>query len=137
MPPKLGPRRPLSNQPVIERRGHRDYVEHNGRMRVVRVWDHHSASWRLSALGHQWARERQSEYVISIPVIMTIHRKDGDDRGFQGYMPASNVRMQEDLKLALAQADGLPRQDAIRAIKARFIEELYKYQEDDGDVVLS
>ena len=89
--------------PIMERKGHRDYIRlRNGNKAVVRVWDHHSAQWRLNSLGRQWAATRQSEFVVSVPIIMTIHRKDGSEQGFKGYLPASNVRMHGDLQEALA-----------------------------------
>ena len=79
MPPKLGPVRALANRPIVARKGHRDYIElNNGKQAAVRVWDHHSALWRLTPLGRRWAAERQSEYVISIPIRMTSRRKGWD-----------------------------------------------------------
>ncbi len=137
MPPKLGPVRPFANRPIVARRGHRDYIRlNNGNEAVVRIWDHHTGSWRLNSLGRQWATEQQSEFVVSIPIIMLIHWKDGSEQGFKGYLPASNVRMNDDLKEALAMGAGMERRQAIVAIKNDFKRRMAKYRDDDGDIVL-
>jgi len=67
---------------------------------------------------------------------MTIHRKDGSEQGFKGYLPATNVRMHGDLKEALSMGAGLDRQRAIDAIKQSFKNRLEKYRDDDGSIVL-
>ena len=135
MPPKLG--LPLANRPIIMRKGHRDYIQLNNRRKaVVRVWDHHTASWRLTPLGRKWAEQQQSEFVVSIPINMVVHRKDGKEQGFKGYLPATNVRMHDDLKEALAMGAGLDRRRAIEAIKRDFKGRLEKYRDDEGDIVL-
>ena len=111
----------MASRPIVMRKGHRDYIElPNKRKAVVRVWDHHTASWRLTPLGRQWARQQQSEFVVSIPIIMVIHRKDGSEQEFKGYLPASNVRMYDDLQEALAMGAGLERRRAIAEIKREF-----------------
>ena len=136
MPPKRAPR-PLGDRPIVARRGHRDYVRlDNGKLAVVRVWDHHSGTWRLNSLGRRWAAEQQSEFVVSIPIIMVNRRKDGSEQSFKGYLPASNVRMHSELKQALALGAGLERRQAITAIKNDVKQRLEKYREDDGDIVL-
>ena len=90
MPPKRNVN--LKDQKIVERRGHRDYIRHNGQLVAVRTWDHHSNQWRLTPKGRQWAAERQAEYVVSIPVTMTVTRKNGDESSFKAYLPASNVQ---------------------------------------------
>ena len=57
---------------------------------------------------------------------MIIHRKDGSEQSFQGYLPASNVRMHDDLQEALAMGAGLERRRAIAAIKSEFKNRLLK-----------
>ena len=116
MPPKLG--QSLANRPIIMRKGHRDYIElNNKRKAVVRVWDHHTARWRLTPLGRKWAEQQQSEFVVSIPITMVVHRKDGREQGFKGYLSATNVRMHDDLTEALAMGAGLERRRAIAEIQ--------------------
>ena len=76
MPPKFGPVNTLANRPIVMRKGHRDYIElDNKKKAVVRVWNAATASWRLTPLGRKWAKQQQSEFVVSIPIIMLIHRK--------------------------------------------------------------
>ena len=136
MPPKRGPL-PLASRPIALRKGHRDYIMlPNNRKAAVRVWDHHTASWRLTPLGREWAKQQQSEFVVSIPINMVIHRKDGSEQGFKGYLPASNVRMHDDLQEALAMGAGLERRRAIAAIKSEFKKRLLKYRDEEGDIVL-
>jgi len=108
----------------------------NNRKAAVRVWDHHTASWRLTPLGREWAKQQQSEFVVSIPINMIIHRKDGSEQGFKGYLPASNVRMHDDLQEALAMGAGLERRRAIAEIKREFKKRLLKYRDEEGDIVL-
>ena len=63
---------------------------------------------------------------------MVVHRKDGKEQGFKGYLPATNVRMHDDLKEALAMGAGLDRRRAIEAIKRDFKGRLEKYRDDEG-----
>ena len=144
MPPKREPYN-IKNQEIIERRGHKDYIRgENGQLTAVRTWDHHSNQWRLTSTGRKWAAERQSEFVVSIPVIMTVTRKNGDSSEFKGYLPASNVRwlgdstsnMNKELKAALGGAGGMDRAEAINMIKINLLAAMRKYKEDDGDIVL-
>ena len=83
MPRQYGPDI-TGEENIVERRGHRDYIEVNGRRYVVRKWDHHSGRWKLNALGLRWAARRQAEYVVSIPCIFKISRKNGEEAQFLG-----------------------------------------------------
>ena len=67
MPRQYGPN-VTGEENIVERKGHRDYIEVDGRRYVVRKWDHHSGQWHLNALGRRWAAQRQSEFVVSVPV---------------------------------------------------------------------
>ena len=62
--------------------------------------------------------------VVSIPIIMIIHRKDKTEQSFKGYLPATNVHMNSELQEALAMAAGLERRQAIATIKKTFKEQV-------------
>ena len=137
MPPKFGPVNTLANRPIVMRKGHRDYIElDNKNKAVVRVWNAATASWRLTPLGRKWAKQQQSEFVVSIPIIMLIHRKDGTEQNFKGYLPATNIRMHKDLTAALGMGRGMERNQAIAAIKREFKNQLEQYRDEEGDIVL-
>ena len=135
MPRQYGPDI-TGEENIVERRGHRDYIEVNGRRYVVRKWDHHSGRWKLNTLGLRWAARKQAEYVVSIPCIFKIRRKNGEEAQFLGYLPATNTLQGDKLEDALKMGIGLQRDQAIARIKEAFIQILTKYREDDGAIIL-
>ena len=62
----------VGNEPVVKRKGHMDYIRVDNKDVAVRVWDHHSARWRLTNKGRRWAANRQTEFVISVPIEMFV-----------------------------------------------------------------
>ena len=137
MPPKFGPSNTLANRPIVQRRGHRDYIRlDNNKLAVVRVWNAATANWRLTPLGRKWAKQQQSEFVVSIPITMLIHRKDNTKQSFKGYLPATNIRMHKELTAALGMGRGMERNQAIAAIKREFKNQLEQYRDEDGNIVL-
>ena len=137
MPPKFGPANTLANRPIVMRKGHRDYIElDNKKKAVVRVWNAATATWRLTPLGRKWAKQQQSEFVVSIPITMLIHRKDNTKQSFKGYLPATNIRMHKELTAALGMGRGMERNQAIAAIKREFKNQLEQYRDEDGNIVL-
>ena len=80
--------------PIVERRGHRDYINlDSGEKGLVRRWDRLRSQWRYSALGKRWAGTRMSEWVISVPVWFYTTRKDGSTlEPYEGYLPVTYIR---------------------------------------------
>ena len=122
------------DQPLL-RRGETDFIVlRNGTQRAVRTLLP-TGSFKLTRLGQLFSKNKHSEHVAHIPVIVEGVRTRGKKRGetYQrpGYLPASVIGAG-----AIMQNDGLSDQDKARNIKAAVLEQYAALRTSEGRLVI-
>ena len=55
---------------IVTKIGRTDYIQVAGKSHAVRTWQPTSSTYKYTALGRQFYARRQSEYVVSLPIIL-------------------------------------------------------------------
>ena len=114
------------NQPLITR-GRNDYVRAaNGRERLVRGLGS-DGSVRVTALGRDYFRDKRTEHIVHIPVVITGTRANGQSytrrsnagTGEQTHLPVSRLGVGQ-----ILESSALTREQAAARVRSRVLQEL-------------
>ena len=123
------------DQPLT-RHGATDYItlRHGGVQRAVRTLLP-NGSYKVSRLGKLFSKDKYSEYVLHVPVIIEGRQARGRNAGstYQrlAWLPANVLGAAQ-----VMQSDSLSEQDKIRGVKAQVLEQFSVLRTDQGRTVI-